>query len=82
MPCHKCKQCLLVTESLCFDGGVRGNAVQIEVCRGSDQIASSTLGNEGEGKVQGVSLGRRGKQAAEKACGIWKRNSKAYPIAK
>jgi hypothetical protein len=56
LPGHKCKQCLLVTESLRFDAGVRGNALQIEVRRRSEQVASGTLGNEGEGEVQEFSL--------------------------
>ena len=56
MPGYKCKQCLLVTESRRFDAGVRGNALQIEGRRRSEQIASGTLGNEGKGKVQDFSL--------------------------
>jgi hypothetical protein len=59
LSCHKCKQCLLVAESLRFDAGVRGNAIQIEGRRRSEQVASGTLGNEGKGEVQGVSLRRR-----------------------
>jgi hypothetical protein len=47
LPGYKGKQCLLVAESLRFNAGVRGNAIQIEACGGSEQIASGTLGNEG-----------------------------------
>ena len=47
MPCHKCKQCLLVTESGRLDAGIRGNALKREGCRRSKQVASGTLGDEG-----------------------------------
>ena len=56
MPRHKCEQCLLVTKSLRFDTGIRGNTVQIGVCGGSEQIATATLGDEGEGQIQEFSL--------------------------
>jgi hypothetical protein len=56
LPGHKCKQRLLVTESLRFDAGIRGNALQIGGRRRSEQVASGTLRNVREGKVQGVSL--------------------------
>ena len=52
LPGYKGKQCLLVTESRRFDAGIGGDAIQIEACRGSEQIASGTLGDESEGEVQ------------------------------
>jgi hypothetical protein len=61
LPGHKIKECLLVPESLRFDAGVRGNAIQIEGCRRSEQVASGSLGNEGQGKVQDFSSGNRGR---------------------
>ena len=56
---NKSEQCLLVTEGHRFDAGIRGNALQIEGRRRSEQVTSGTLGNEGEGKVQDFSLRRR-----------------------
>ena len=56
MPGHKGKQCLLVTKSLRFDASIRGYALEVEACGGAEQIASGTLGDEGESKVQDFSL--------------------------
>jgi hypothetical protein len=52
LPRHKCKQGVLVAESRRLDLGVRGNAGEIEGCRRSEQVASGTLCDVGEDKVQ------------------------------
>lgn len=57
MPGHKGRQRVLVPESPRLDVGVRSDTIQIEGSRRSEQVASGTLGDEGEGKVQDFSLG-------------------------
>ena len=54
MPGHKGKQGFLVTESRRLNGGVGGNAIQVEGGRRSEQIASGTLRDIGESEVQGL----------------------------
>jgi hypothetical protein len=56
LPGYKGKQRFLVTESHRFDADVRGNALQIEGRRRSEQIAPGTLGNVRKGQVQDFSL--------------------------
>src|ERR1700722_2247532 len=52
LPGDKPKQRLFAPKSLGFDRGVGRDAIQIEGCRRTEQVAPGPLGNEGEGDLQ------------------------------